>query len=124
VKCDTLKRYMVLFLSERNEDWDWQIQVTKDSAGEALEDNIVKIATDNQSGTGVDAVVVLDTHTGERLVEWQDPGAVDRPWSADSSAASSAETEEWCPKCNQRTVKAKSSGVACVNPGCDYWFCF
>ena len=40
------------------------------------------------------------------------------------------EKEEYdiCPKCKKKTVRAKGlhegGGVECINPKCDYWFCY
>ena len=33
-----------------------------------------------------------------------------------------------CPDCEQKTIRAKGlgegGGVECINPNCDYWFCY
>ena len=28
-----------------------------------------------------------------------------------------------CPKCKQKSVKSKWSGIACTTEGCGYWCC-
>ena len=38
------------------------------------------------------------------------------------------EEYEYCPDCNRLSVRAKGlnegGGVECINPDCEYWFCF
>ena len=29
-----------------------------------------------------------------------------------------------CPKCKNSSIRGKTSGIACITPGCGYWFCY
>ncbi len=67
------ERYVVVYIEEREEDDDWEINWSTDDKEAALAN-----AKELAEGCNIDAVKVLDCHA---IFEYYDEGAYQRPWS-------------------------------------------
>ncbi len=67
------ERYVVVYIEEREEDHDWEINWSTDDKEAAL-----KNARELAEGVNIDAVKVLDC---QAIFEYYDENAHQRPWS-------------------------------------------
>ena len=66
-------KYLVQYIEEREEDWDWDTQSEKDDKKAAI-----KEAKEMLESSNIDAVRVVKA---ECVFEEYDPNSNDRPWS-------------------------------------------
>lgn len=68
-----MAKFLVQYIEEREEDWDWDTQLETDDDKEAIRE-----AKEMMESTNIDAVRVLKT---ECIFEEYDHNSYQRPWS-------------------------------------------